>query len=1167
MSRIADAGQRRQALDATQSFICEAPAGSGKTELLTQRYLTLLAKVRRPEEILAITFTRKASAEMHCRIINALKMAQTGPAPQSDHQMLTWKLAKQALIEDKNHNWRLTDNPNRLQISTFDSLCARLTRALPLDSLLGGVLDIAEHPELLYQSAVQQLLANIEDDLPWSPSLVRLITHFDNNLPRVERLLITMLAKRESWLPLLSKDGDINHIKSILESNLQSAVDDSLQRVSRSIPKRYHHELIELASFAAANLRILGKQSPIQACLDLDVNAQGLPRYDTVGREQWRGLQSLLLVKSGQWRKSVNKSCGFPIGKNQEEKQAFSSRKDQMLSLIEHLKLQPELRDALNEIQFLPAVLYADAEWLVLQAITDLLPILAALLKLEFKSNKKLDFTEISHRTQLALGNDQNPTDLALRLDLRIQHILVDEFQDTAITQHVLLKQLTRGWQAGDGRSLFFVGDAMQSIYSFRGSDVGLFLHSKENGLADIPLVPLKLTTNFRSQAGIVDWTNRVFTHAFPTQSDRSSGAVSYSAATSFENKLPGKAVSVTGFSNDTTDQDEARWITGIIRHSWIENASTSIALLVRNRNHAAHILPMLRHQEIPYAAINFEPLSEQTVVRDLVSLSEALLDPIHPIAWLAILRAPWCGLTLNDLEAISQWECDSLQPVLTVQKIQACLNGYQSHEGLFGTAYSKIIHAKRSVSADGKQRIERVLPILLSAIEQRQQLPLRQWIESVWIQLGGPACLQSPSELKFADRFLQLLDQIDQGHDSATTIDAIHLGVAGLFAPANHEANGLLQIMTIHQSKGLEFDVVIIPSLHRSSKNSDAELFLWQERLSSHGNEELLMAAMTAKSGDKNSIYDYLHQEKKKRERFELCRLLYVACTRSKRYLHLLARVEKDESNTLGYRPPAKSSLLHTIWNSVQTSMKVISQPIQNHNLPMKAGHNLLYRLPSEWQFPNTLIQPLTDGIKFNTKSNENSPQSPSFWQDYSARHIGTLVHQMLHDMALQGIAHWKTATIDSHLPAWTIELAQLGVTKQHLNAAVMKIKNAALAILTDKNIAWLYASTHLQVHSEFSVSLKKGNRCAQLVIDLLLLTNDQQTWIIDFKTSQPNDDESNDCFIAKELKHYQSKMSDYAQAIHQLNYPSIRCALYFPLIAQWGLYPVENIKTPNLQ
>ena len=125
---ISDSIQRAKALDSTKSFIVQAPAGSGKTEILTQRFLSLLACTQKPEEVLALTFTRKAACEMRSRIIDALIM--TKESIESSHQQKTFDLAKKVITRNNALNWNLLSNPSRLRILTIDALAANLLKQL-----------------------------------------------------------------------------------------------------------------------------------------------------------------------------------------------------------------------------------------------------------------------------------------------------------------------------------------------------------------------------------------------------------------------------------------------------------------------------------------------------------------------------------------------------------------------------------------------------------------------------------------------------------------------------------------------------------------------------------------------------------------------------------------------------------------------------------------------------------------------------------------------------------------------------------------------------------------------------------------------------------------------------------------------------------------------------
>ena len=146
MAELCDAAARRRALDPEISCIVRAPAGSGKTELLIQRYLLMLARVENPAAVLAITFTRKAAAEMRERIVAALRNAQTPPEPdESEHQRTTRTLAQAVLKRDQLQGWNLPYAPAQLRIQTIDSFNAQLVRRMPWLSRMGG---LAPHQSL-----------------------------------------------------------------------------------------------------------------------------------------------------------------------------------------------------------------------------------------------------------------------------------------------------------------------------------------------------------------------------------------------------------------------------------------------------------------------------------------------------------------------------------------------------------------------------------------------------------------------------------------------------------------------------------------------------------------------------------------------------------------------------------------------------------------------------------------------------------------------------------------------------------------------------------------------------------------------------------------------------------------------------------------------------------
>jgi len=181
MSEIIDLDQRQKALDTEKSFLVQAPAGSGKTELLIQRYLRLLSRVNYPEQIVSMTFTRKAAEEMKKRILEALKNAENQKEPESPHKRETWEHARRALQRDRDKNWRILKNPNQLKILTIDSFCAGLIRQMPIVSCGGGALDIMENAYVLYKQASKRILQMVEKDDQVGERVRRILKHLDNS--------------------------------------------------------------------------------------------------------------------------------------------------------------------------------------------------------------------------------------------------------------------------------------------------------------------------------------------------------------------------------------------------------------------------------------------------------------------------------------------------------------------------------------------------------------------------------------------------------------------------------------------------------------------------------------------------------------------------------------------------------------------------------------------------------------------------------------------------------------------------------------------------------------------------------------------------------------------------------------------------------------------------
>lgn len=1145
-----DASEREQALDITQSFAVSAPAGSGKTGLLTQRLLKLLAACQQPEEVLAITFTRKAAGEMRERLLHALLDARDNPEPENPHAKITWQLASNLLAHDHKHQWHLLQSPQRLRIQTIDGLCRNIASQLPIDSGLGAPGEPLEQPAIAYQKAIANLLKKLEKEQP-DQDLSRLLLHLDNNLPEITDLLQTLLAKREQWLePLLSVHRE--EAEDYFTFVIRELIEDQLGQFKAALGT-FAGELLDLADYAGSNLQ---KEKPDHIISSL-AGITELPRCNDEGLPQWLALAELLVTGTGTWRKSVTKTTGFPAAdKKSPDPERAKAQKERITALLEALADNDELLNIIAEVRTLPAGM-DESQWQILRAMARVLPLLVAELKLVFQQLGSTDFTEVAQAALTALGDSDAPTDVALKLDVQIRHILVDEFQDTSQLQLELLQKLTAGWEPQDGRSLFIVGDGMQSCYGFRNANVGIFLDARNEGIGELPLTPLNLQVNFRSSNAVVDWVNRTFLKAFPPRDNISRGAVRYLDSVAFKpQQWEGAPVSFYGCVDDEERLKEAEQCVEIIQQLQAKAPEDNIAILVRNKKHLQQVLPALTRAGIAYQAQDLAPLASKMVVLDLLSLTRALQDPSDRISWLAILRAPWCGLALPDLYAVANHNPGEHGP--RDPRVPPILNTLEVLDEIAG------------LSDDGRQRLQNTAALILQSWQQRGRKPLRVWVEGLWLALGGPATVADKRELSNAADFFQLLEKYDGG-GSITDWSAFELALQQLFARPAQEAR--VQVMTIHKSKGLEFEHVLIPGLDKTGgAGGSDQLLRWCTWLNSDVENRFLLAPKSPRSG-KDLLYAYVKHDNSERERLEGTRLLYVGCTRAIHSLHLLACVKSSDKKNEDHKTPAAASLLASIWPALSNDADwchwlSAEEPLRKSE---HTDQSYLLRTPQGWQAPALPREDYLARYRMgkdqpneqNEESERNLPELGLVTQRWF-RHTGTVAHETFATLteSPERLATPPEQLTEELRPLWQLRLAQSGLNGSSLEKALEKVEQAVLRTLNCNIGRWLLDASHQQSAAELELH-SGGQELRRNIVDRTFVEGDGQgngtRWIIDYKTAEPAAGETVEAFIETQLEKYRRQLDGYRRLFYQRGERNIRCALYFPLLQQLAELPAE--------
>ena len=1109
-----DALARSRALDPATSFIVQAPAGSGKTTVLTQRYLRLLTTVDDPEQVLAITFTRKAAGEMRERVRTALEGNFEVRSPADE---VTRDLAAAVRAHAAQRNWGIEESAARLRIQTIDAFNGYLANSLPITSQSALGRGIADSPDDLYAIAAREAMRHAETDPEYRAHFERILRRLDDSWSRLERLIESMLPRRSEWLPNLPQLSGEALVPKI-EASLQAIVADELVNAVAALPGSFIEQASALARFAAQHVDPEKHPDMVQWR-----HVPGALRNVLEDLARWRGIARLTLTKEGTARKTLTKNEGIPS----DNPHAKALRDD----WLERLRaIDESILDALRSITMLPDPRVPAADREALDSLARLLLLAAAELRRQFDLHGECDHTEIAGAARRALSENGSPTPLAERLGTRLMHILVDEFQDTSRDQYDLLRSLTFDWTTGDGRTLFLVGDPMQSIYGFRNAEVGRFSTVRDGGLAGVRLEPLELRRNFRSAPALVHWCNDLFVRVFPRKDDVRRSAVRHLASVAARTLLEGepRLYRVEGKCGTSS---EAQSVADTIAKLRETRPDDSIAVLAGARPHLRAVRAELAARGLPFIGVNLEPLADVAVVRDLEALARALDSPLDRVAWLAVLRAPLVGLSLPDLTAVSEAAGS-------------------------GTIYSALLGQIPGLSIDGAERLLRAKGVLLPAWEEREREPRAHLIERVWLTLGGPMACAHDADLAHARRFLTALAEEDRKRLRGRPLDLERL--LDRLRAQDPAQPGAVSLMTIHGAKGLEFDHVFVVGVGRRGRPDDPRLLNWLEVPREQGDDHLIMAPIRVRGeGDEadDAINNYLRLLLKERARAELARQAYVALTRARRSLHLYVHPRAKESGGEIAFDADPNSMLRTLWPAIGgdiASFEAIGDPAHDVDV-LPAVSQVRRRLPRRPAAIDIPPDVLARGELVPLGADEEEIEFS--WVRQTARRVGTVVHEALERFGRAGVPRVED------LPRLRTRLASrlqaLGVEAPAAAAGAERALTALEATLRDPRGQWLFDPAHAEAQSELALTGVRGADVVNAVIDRTFVA-DGVRWVVDFKTS-PHEGGDREAFLDSEAVRYTAQLARYVHLARQLGPQPVRAGLYFPLLGAWREVPLD--------
>jgi hypothetical protein len=593
----------------------------------------------------------------------------------------------------------------------------------------------------------------------------------------------------------------------------------------------------------------------------------------------------------------------------------------------------------------------------------------------------------------------------------------------------------------------------MQSIYRFREAELGLFLGCYRDGLQSIDLQPLALSANFRSRAGIVDWVNSAFVDILPNEDDPAHAAAAFERSEAIRDAGAVAAVNVHPLREASIEM-QAGCVAQCVAESRQSNPDAGVAILLRARTHAPAIIAALSARGLSWRGIDLQPLFGVPAVRDLHALTCAALHPLDRASWLAVLRAPWCGLTLDDLEALAGATTSAVLVHLL-----------------------KDTSTLRRLSDDGRARLARVAPVLVELMmAQRGQDRLAALIRRAWRALGGPACLDGAS-IDDPRRYLELLAQVEREFGMPDP-DELARRAAQLYAaprPGSVDA----EIMTIHRAKGLEFDVVLLPALERMPRGETASMLAWS-RTPVDAGSSLLLAPLPPPEGEEHSpIHRFVRGLEDEKRRLETARLLYVACTRAREQMHLFANVRwKDEDDVAVM--PARDSLLAYLWPAVGQQFEGLppaGEQAFEADVADPPAH--IVRLPGNWsvgELPAAL--PALDALLESDVSQDAIEYS---WAGRSARLVGIVAHAVLRRISEEGVERWDRERVLQSTAQWHGQLRDMGLEGEALDSAAQSVRKARHWTVL-RNQCAMRCSTHSRINAASGCWARRARRAASL-------------------------------------------------------------------------------------
>ena len=896
----------KHAIEPSKNIAVFASAGTGKTYLLIQRILKLLLNDVAPENILAITFTRKAASEMQQRLMKVLK----DWAGFNDQELISalkeleHNSSKLSIAKARNLYEKLLFSDYDIRITTFHAFCQDILRRFAIHANVPAGFQLIESTDNLKQEARESLFSKAQhaDEKKLSDCIYLLLCHIStvNNL---NSILDTFLDSQNDWRSFVEGQANaVEYASNCLHDELFGNQEDIEES---NFYANFCNDIQQYQSYLTLHSGKTFEKYHQLITLFLD--------RETYHDEDLKTLTSIFYDSKNEPReikrsKAIEKSLGV-------------AKLDKFITLheklIDQISEQFDLIKKKNLLQLNQAWFYVGEK------------LLAEYQKLKF-SRHLLDFDDLEWHTYELLNKHENAAWIQYKLDQRIEHILIDEFQDTNPTQWnlllPLLNELAANLNEDNNKSLFFVGDAKQSIYAFRRANPQLQTTASDWAKSNLNAEQLKTDLSYRSSPIIIDFVNNIFAN----QDD--SLLENYSAHQANFADMWGHVEIFPLITTKSTDEEpenkgktqiafrdpllesrerstfdnhyqEGRMVAEKILH--LINKPTAIytpdgaraarysdiIILTRNRNHLASFELALREQGINYRSVSEGDFLAQLEVQDVLALLTHLIQPHNDMALAQTLRSPLFAASDDDLMQLSRY----------LNNIDKAVKQISWHDKLkqYSSEFPETLLAKTN-------------SILQEFAALSNKIPVHDLLDKIFFKLNiyeryARSCPKNKREQVIANLtyLLQLTLDIDAGRYSSiqsflTSIQETKINnpnadiqnTDSIYMPTLQE--NAVQIMTIHAAKGLEAPIVFLvdtasaPSQQRayntmidwpSESSKPREFFIFGRKKDIDLKTQSKLDTYALKSWN------------------EELNLLYVALTRAKQYLFISGVESKKKS------------------------------------------------------------------------------------------------------------------------------------------------------------------------------------------------------------------------------------------------------------------------------